>query len=61
MSWCRVCHEHDCGIDHGDSRVQSKRKKSPPRKPPLPIGVGRMKKPKPKPKVKASYTQLNLF
>lgn len=26
MSWCRICHEHDCGIDHDPARVIKPRK-----------------------------------
>ena len=57
MSWCRVCFEHDCGIDHGDNRRVRKRKlkiKRPPTPPP--------KEEKKEPTKKApSHTQLKLF
>jgi len=57
-TWCRVCHEHDCGIDHRDSIKKPKILRKT-RKPTLPEGVGRSKPEKPKPKV--SHTQLRLF
>jgi len=56
MSWCRVCFEHDCGIDHGDRRVR-KIKTTRPKPKPHP-----RKEEKKGPTKKApSHTQLKLF
>lgn len=53
MPWCRVCFEHDCGIDHGDNRRVRKVRRPPPPPP---------KEEKKEPVKKGpSHTQLRLF